>query len=557
MEKPPANDSMPPGAREGPDKEGVRGADEMGTLAAERHAAGVEGEGISAGERRVVGVDEDGVSALECRATVRETDGVSALEGGATGGVDVFISYNSKDHALVTEVAEGLAGLGLKPFLDRWDLAPGMRWRPELERVLASCRSVLVVIGPHGVGEVQEREVDVALRRQDKDRRFPVVPVLIPGSEAPSGMLATLTWVDIRHQATSEAVRDLALAIRKQWGREPSLQRAQTNRRRYLANLGLLTAALGVGAAWYLRHLHTRMEAVAFGGTVTLPALLWLAFLWLRWGAEDEVKSLPRRLFGSSQSTKGLSVALVSALVLWLGTSSVQVTRGALEGDEGSVRVTVESKEGKPLWQSPTLTPDKAVASRLFFFRFGEPIALRVEPSGDHGALEARLGPARRVTVRAPDQFPPREIRVVRLLPGGKLMRVLGKPGGDVARRFDLAVVAEGVTNRIPDLRKQAVYLAASAADVDMGRRRESATERLERYRGWAKIHLGLPEEQVAGFLGIWVESRTEAGVACPDRTEGMGFELYAENGGGAERLTALVLDGTNSVRTVLIDRMR
>ena len=82
-------------------------------------------------------------------------------------------------------------------------------------------------------------------------------------------------------------------------------------------------------------------------------------------------------------------------------------------------------------------------------------------------------------------------------------------------------------------------------------------TERLDRFRGWAKVHLGLPEEPLAGFVGIWVESRTESGVACPERSESLGFELHAENGGGPERLTALVLDGTNSVRTILIDRVR
>lgn len=469
--------------------------------------------------------------------------------------VDVFVSYNSKDHVQVVEVAEGLSALGLRPFLDRWDLEPGVRWRPELERVLASCGAVLVMLGPQGLGVVQEREVDVALRRQDKDPRFPVVPVLLPGAEPPGGFLEQLTWIDMRHQATPDAVADIARVIRKQWGADSQRAKAQTHRKRYLVNLLLLSVVLATGAAWYLRHLHTRLEHVAFGGTVTLPTLLWLAFLYFRWGAEEEVKSLPRRLLGSRNSTRGLAAALLVAVGLLVATSSVQVElAGKPEGEE-PLRVELVSERGETRWRSPALSAEHPLASRLFFFRTGAAAELRLIPSEDREPIRTRLWPWSRVKVRVPDQFALRPINVVRLLPGGRLVQVLGKPGIAVNRRYDLAVVAGGTEFRIEDLRRQAVYLSLESADLDTGLARESETERQERFGVWAKARLALPEDRLGGFVAMWLEVRAVTGWSPPKLLEQVAFDLWPEGSAVPERLTQVILDGTNGIRTVWIDR--
>jgi len=68
---------------------------------------------------------------------------------------DVFLSYNWRDADVVHGVANYLRQQGLKPFLDRWYLTPGLPWVPELERALAGCRAVAVFIGPHGLGPWQ------------------------------------------------------------------------------------------------------------------------------------------------------------------------------------------------------------------------------------------------------------------------------------------------------------------------------------------------------------------------------------------------------------------
>jgi hypothetical protein len=66
--------------------------------------------------------------------------------------MDLFLSYNSTDHSLVENIARGLCGAGLEPFLDRWNLAPGVRWRSKLEETLVSCRAVAVFLGPGEMG---------------------------------------------------------------------------------------------------------------------------------------------------------------------------------------------------------------------------------------------------------------------------------------------------------------------------------------------------------------------------------------------------------------------
>jgi hypothetical protein len=96
-----------------------------------------------------------------------------------TNQMDLFLSYNSTDHSLVENIARGLCGAGLKPFLDRWNLALGVRWRSKLEETLVSCRAVAVFLGPGEMGPWQQREVDVALDLQSRNRNFPVIPVLL------------------------------------------------------------------------------------------------------------------------------------------------------------------------------------------------------------------------------------------------------------------------------------------------------------------------------------------------------------------------------------------
>src|SRR5271165_2093721 len=116
----------------------------------------------------------------------------------ASAGVyDVFISYARRDGDAAAELNGWLVSQGLSTFFDRSALRPGLRWVPALEEAIGRARAVAILIGPHGLGNTQQYERELALVRQTGDPAFPVIPVLTPGCEQlPTGFLKLLTWVD-------------------------------------------------------------------------------------------------------------------------------------------------------------------------------------------------------------------------------------------------------------------------------------------------------------------------------------------------------------------------
>src|ERR1700761_4661819 len=94
---------------------------------------------------------------------------------------DVFLSYNSRDHASVERVRRWLKEGGLTCFIDRWYLVPGTSWQSALQEALDSSKSVVISVGPGEIGRWQQRELQLALDRQAV-AGTPVVPVLLPGS---------------------------------------------------------------------------------------------------------------------------------------------------------------------------------------------------------------------------------------------------------------------------------------------------------------------------------------------------------------------------------------
>jgi tetratricopeptide (TPR) repeat protein len=131
---------------------------------------------------------------------------------------DLFLSYSSEDHDVVEPIARKLRDEGLEPFLDRWYLAPGARWRSKLEDTLSSCKAVAIFVGPGEMGSWQQREVDVALDLQSRNPNLPVIPVLLPGCEPPLGFLRQLTWVDLRSEVLE---RGIAILIKAACGEAP------------------------------------------------------------------------------------------------------------------------------------------------------------------------------------------------------------------------------------------------------------------------------------------------------------------------------------------------
>jgi formylglycine-generating enzyme required for sulfatase activity len=133
---------------------------------------------------------------------------------------DVFVSYNSLDHAAVERIARALKDRDLTVFLDRWELVPGRPWPNALEELLSKCAAAAVVLGPSGMGAWQQREHYLALDRQASNPEFGVIPVILPNAEPALGFLSLNTWVDLRGGVDdAQSIDLLAAAVR---GEPPS-----------------------------------------------------------------------------------------------------------------------------------------------------------------------------------------------------------------------------------------------------------------------------------------------------------------------------------------------
>ncbi|HEV3162743.1 MAG TPA: TIR domain-containing protein [Isosphaeraceae bacterium] len=133
---------------------------------------------------------------------------------------DVFLSHNSADTPAADELARLLKQQGIEPWLDTWHLPPGQSWQERIEEVLAECAACAVLIGPSGVSDWQREEMRAAIDRRVKEARFPVIPVLLPGtgrperSQLPTFLVAT-TWVEFRRSLDDgDALHRLISGIR-------------------------------------------------------------------------------------------------------------------------------------------------------------------------------------------------------------------------------------------------------------------------------------------------------------------------------------------------------
>ena len=130
-----------------------------------------------------------------------ETTAAAVLKSKTEAGIfDVFLCHNSRDKSEIKKIAEDLKLQGVLPWLDEWELRPGLPWQRVLEQQIANVQSAAVFVGAEGIGPWQQQELD-ALLRKFVDRARPVIPVLLPTAPAAPALplfLEGLTWVDFR-----------------------------------------------------------------------------------------------------------------------------------------------------------------------------------------------------------------------------------------------------------------------------------------------------------------------------------------------------------------------
>ncbi len=154
-------------------------------------------------EERLVAVPPSAVPAMDRAADAgRERDAAASVLQGKieTGDFDVFLCHNSEDKSAVKEIGERLKEQGILPWLDEWELRPGLPWQRLLEKQIEQIKSAAVFIGQSGIGPWQQLELEAFLR-EFVGRGCPVIPVLLPDAPKKPGLpvfLRGMTWVDFR-----------------------------------------------------------------------------------------------------------------------------------------------------------------------------------------------------------------------------------------------------------------------------------------------------------------------------------------------------------------------
>jgi WD40 repeat protein len=127
----------------------------------------------------------------------------SILQGKiATQDFDVFLCHHGPDKGVVKQIGEQLKHAGILPWLDEWELRPGLPWQQLLEQQIEHIKAAAVFVGKSGIGPWQHQELDAFLR-EFVQRGCPVIPVLLadaPQEPALPLFLRAMIWVDFRKQ---------------------------------------------------------------------------------------------------------------------------------------------------------------------------------------------------------------------------------------------------------------------------------------------------------------------------------------------------------------------
>lgn len=118
--------------------------------------------------------------------------------GSATVTYDVFLCYNHEDRDAAIAIAEQLKERGVKPWIDEWELRPGITWLDALEEQIEMINSAAILVGQSGIGPWQKNEVHAILDTLGSKKR-PVIPVLLLNGKRPDKLplfLRSYQWVD-------------------------------------------------------------------------------------------------------------------------------------------------------------------------------------------------------------------------------------------------------------------------------------------------------------------------------------------------------------------------
>ena len=110
--------------------------------------------------------------------------------------------HNGIDKPQVKSIGEMLKTHGILPWLDKWELRPGLPWQPLLEEQIDKIKAAAVFIGKSGRGPWQDMELHAFLRKfVNREPQGAVIPVILPDCQSIPQLptfLEGMTWVDFR-----------------------------------------------------------------------------------------------------------------------------------------------------------------------------------------------------------------------------------------------------------------------------------------------------------------------------------------------------------------------
>jgi len=127
---------------------------------------------------------------------------------------DVFLCHNTHSKPAVKRIGRQLKRRGIMPWLDEWELRPGVRWQHTLADQIVGIRSAAVFIGDDGMGPWQNLELEAFLCEFVR-RNCPVIPVILPAVHKVPELPVFLrgnTWVDFRKR-TPKPVEQLVWGV--------------------------------------------------------------------------------------------------------------------------------------------------------------------------------------------------------------------------------------------------------------------------------------------------------------------------------------------------------
>jgi len=144
------------------------------------------------------------ISATQAAVPQEQPNSIVQHEPDTKYDFDVYLCYNTQDQSEVQAIAEKLKMSGISPWLDIWELQPGMQLQKVIEQQLSRIKAVAVFIGDNGLGPWQDSELRGVLR-ESVERNMPVIPVILPECaqahpELPA-FLKSRQWVDFRQKS--------------------------------------------------------------------------------------------------------------------------------------------------------------------------------------------------------------------------------------------------------------------------------------------------------------------------------------------------------------------